>query len=123
MLKTSIKILFAFLILLSPVAAQNKTTLKLNLVTKSLPFGLTEQVPANIPKIGLALSGGGARSISQLGVLRAFEEAQIPIDIIVGTSMGGVRLRLDKGMPLQARLLDSTKPRLVLKDNFVVDAP
>ncbi|MCL6100440.1 MAG: BamA/TamA family outer membrane protein [Bacteroidetes bacterium] len=90
MLKTSIKILFAFLILLSPVAAQNKTTLKLNLVTKSLPFGLTEQVPANIPKIGLALSGGGARSISQLGVLRAFEEAQIPIDIIVGTSMGGV---------------------------------
>lgn len=90
MFKISIKFLLAFLILLSPVAAQTKTTLKLNLVKKSLPFGLTEDVPANIPQIGLALSGGGARSISQLGVLQAFEEAKIPIDIIVGTSMGGV---------------------------------
>lgn len=90
MSKSSIKILFAFLISFSLVAAQNKTTLKLDLVNKSLPFGLTEQVPSNIPKIGLALSGGGARSLSQLGVLRAFEEEKIPIDIIVGTSMGGV---------------------------------
>lgn len=90
MFRTSLKFLFAFLIFLSPVAAQTKTTLKLNLVKKSLPFGLTEEVPANIPKIGLALSGGGARSISQLGVLQAFEDAKIPIDIIVGTSMGGV---------------------------------
>ncbi len=90
MSKIFIKILFVFLISFSLVAAQNKTTLKLNLVTKSLPFGLTEQVPANIPKIGLALSGGGARALAQLGVLRAFEEEKIPINIIVGTSMGGV---------------------------------
>lgn len=38
--------------------------------------------------IGLVLGGGGARGISQLGVLTAFEEAGIPIDIVGGTSIG-----------------------------------
>ncbi len=36
------------------------------------------------------LSGGGARAISHIGVLRAVEEEKIPIDYIVGTSMGSV---------------------------------
>ncbi|MFA7227748.1 MAG: BamA/TamA family outer membrane protein, partial [Melioribacteraceae bacterium] len=53
-------------------------------------FGLTEKIHANIPRVGLALSGGGARSISGVGVLRAFEEQNIPIEIIVGTSMGSI---------------------------------
>jgi NTE family protein len=44
----------------------------------------------NRPLIGLALSGGGARCISQLGVIDVLEENHIPIDFIVGTSMGGV---------------------------------
>lgn len=39
---------------------------------------------------GLVLGGGGARGFAHLGVLRAFEEARIPIDIIGGTSMGAV---------------------------------
>lgn len=38
--------------------------------------------------IGLVLGGGGARGISQIGVIRALEEAGIPIDIIGGTSIG-----------------------------------
>jgi lysophospholipid hydrolase len=38
--------------------------------------------------IGLALGGGGARGISQIGIIRAFEEAGIPIDMIGGTSIG-----------------------------------
>jgi NTE family protein len=42
------------------------------------------------PKIGLALSGGGARGLAQIGVLKVFEREKIPIDFIVGTSMGGV---------------------------------
>ena len=41
-------------------------------------------------RIGLALSGGGARGLSQIGVLRAFEEAGITITAISGTSMGGI---------------------------------
>jgi NTE family protein len=42
------------------------------------------------PKIGLALSGGGARGGAHVGVLRALEELQIPVDYIAGTSMGAI---------------------------------
>ncbi len=42
------------------------------------------------PKIGLALSGGGARGLSQIGILKVLEKKKIPIDYIAGTSMGGV---------------------------------
>lgn len=40
------------------------------------------------PKIALVLSGGGARGGAHVGVLKVLEEKKIPIDIIVGTSMG-----------------------------------
>src|SRR6476661_481552 len=42
------------------------------------------------PRIGLALGGGSARGIAHIGVLRWFEEHHIPIDVIAGTSMGGL---------------------------------
>jgi NTE family protein len=42
------------------------------------------------PRIGLALGGGSARGIAHVGVLEWFEEHHIPIDFIVGTSMGGL---------------------------------
>lgn len=42
------------------------------------------------PRIGLVLSGGGARGAAHVGVLRALEEMRIPIDAIAGTSMGAV---------------------------------
>ncbi len=42
------------------------------------------------PKIGLALSGGGARGGAHVGVLKALEEMDIPIDYIAGTSMGAI---------------------------------
>ncbi|KAK0619812.1 lysophospholipase NTE1 [Immersiella caudata] len=38
--------------------------------------------------VGLVLGGGGARGISQVGIIRAMEEAGIPIDIVGGTSIG-----------------------------------
>ena len=41
-------------------------------------------------KVGLVLSGGGARGITHIGVLRGFEKYNIPIDLIVGTSIGSV---------------------------------
>ncbi len=40
------------------------------------------------PKIALVLSGGGARGGAHVGVLRVLEEKKIPIDLIIGTSMG-----------------------------------
>ena len=44
--------------------------------------------PAGRPSIGLALGGGGALAMSEIGVLQWFEEHHIPIDMIAGTSMG-----------------------------------
>ncbi len=42
------------------------------------------------PRVGLALSGGGARALFQIGVLQALEENGIAIDFVAGTSMGSV---------------------------------
>ena len=42
------------------------------------------------PKIGLVLSGGGARGAAHIGVLELLEEMYVPIDFIVGTSMGSI---------------------------------
>jgi len=44
----------------------------------------------NRPSVGLALSGGGARGLAHIGVLRALEREGIPVDYLAGTSMGGV---------------------------------
>ena len=41
-------------------------------------------------KVGLALGGGAARGMAHVGVLRVLEREQIPIDVIVGTSMGAI---------------------------------
>lgn len=41
-------------------------------------------------KIGVVLSGGGAKGLAHIGVLKALEENEIPIDYVVGTSMGGI---------------------------------
>ena len=40
--------------------------------------------------VGLVLSGGGAKGIAHIGVIRALEEHNIPIDYIAGTSMGSI---------------------------------
>ncbi len=42
------------------------------------------------PRIGLALSGGGASGLAHIGVLRVLEREDIPVDYLAGTSMGGV---------------------------------
>lgn len=41
-------------------------------------------------KVGLALGGGAARGLSHIGILEIFEENNIPIDIITGTSIGAI---------------------------------
>ncbi len=42
------------------------------------------------PCLGLALSGGGARGLAHIGVLKVLERARVPIHCLAGTSMGGV---------------------------------
>src|SRR4051812_18199361 len=40
------------------------------------------------PKIGLVLSGGGARGATHVGILKVLEELHVPISLVTGTSMG-----------------------------------
>src|ERR1700727_54162 len=57
------------------------------------PGGLTKAAapPAEVrPRICLVLSGGGARGMAHIGVLKVLEELKVPIDCIAGTSMGAV---------------------------------
>lgn len=42
------------------------------------------------PRIGLVLSGGGARGLAHIGVLRVLEDLRVPVDAVAGTSMGAV---------------------------------
>ncbi|WP_460148317.1 patatin-like phospholipase family protein [Pseudomonas sp. S2_A02] len=51
---------------------------------------IVQAVEAPRPKIGLVLSGGAARGLAHIGVLKALEEQGIKIDAIAGTSMGAV---------------------------------
>lgn len=46
--------------------------------------------PIYAQKVGLVLSGGGAKGIAHIGTLKALEENNIPVDYITGTSMGGI---------------------------------
>ena len=54
------------------------------------PFSIIPYKSLKRPRVGLTLSGGGIRGVAQIGVLSVLEKEQIPIDYIVGTSIGGV---------------------------------
>ena len=47
-------------------------------------------LPAHAQRVGLVLSGGGAKGMTHIGIIRALEENGIPIDYITGTSMGAI---------------------------------
>jgi NTE family protein len=84
------------------------------------------------PRIGLALGGGAARGLAHIGVLKILEQADIPIDIIAGTSMGAfIGAMYASGVPIDhmekaaleidwrsmARLLDPVLPTSGLTDS------
>ena len=52
--------------------------------------GMTATITTQRKKVGLVLSGGGAKGIAHIGALKVIEEAGIPIDYVVGTSMGSI---------------------------------
>jgi len=54
------------------------------------PASVTGEQSADRPRVGLALSGGAARGGAHVGVLRALEELNVPIDYIAGTSIGAI---------------------------------
>jgi len=72
---------------------QVRDTIKLDYkIKESLDTNLFNVFPkkVNRTKVGLVLSGGGARGVSQLGVMSVLDENNIEIDHITGTSIGGV---------------------------------
>lgn len=56
----------------------------------TLLISLAQNEIPRTQKVGLVLSGGGAKGLMHLGVIRALEENQIPIDYITGTSIGAI---------------------------------
>ena len=71
-------------ILLSLYSTVDSFAENINTISEDSSSNLTR------PKIALVLSGGGARGAAHIGVLKALEENRIPIDVIVGTSMGSI---------------------------------
>lgn len=57
---------------------------------QSTPGATAAAAPPKPPRIGLALSGGGARGIAHIGVLKVLDEMRIPISCVTGTSMGSI---------------------------------
>ena len=58
---------------------------------KLFPLAEPEERKTNErPRVGLALAGGFARGIAHIGVLRVLREAEIPIDVVAGTSVGAL---------------------------------
>lgn len=52
--------------------------------------GLPTGAAQRRPRVGLVLSGGGARGAAHIGVLKVLEEMRVPVDFIAGTSMGSI---------------------------------
>jgi NTE family protein len=71
------------------------------------------------PRIGLVLSGGGARGGAHLGVLKVLEELRVPVDVIVGTSAGAiVAASYASGLPLPAieREMAALRTEMLFRD-------
>merc|ERR1711964_495670 len=73
------------------------------LVLPGFPHALADVDASNArPTIGLVLSGGGAKGMAHVGVLRVLEEMQVPVDVVVGTSAGSAVAALyATGMPVE----------------------
>jgi NTE family protein len=54
------------------------------------PAASADPPPGARPRIGLVLSGGGARGLAHIGVLKVLRDLRVPIDCIAGTSMGAI---------------------------------
>ncbi|MCR9227242.1 MAG: patatin-like phospholipase family protein [Flavobacteriaceae bacterium] len=70
---------------------QNKVLTITILVALLCVKGIAQNIPENRPpKVGLVLSGGGAKGLAHIGALKKIEEAGVKIDYIGGTSMGAI---------------------------------
>ncbi|MFM8518220.1 MAG: patatin-like phospholipase family protein, partial [Nevskiaceae bacterium] len=59
-------------------------------VTQAADPATSQQPTETAGKTCLVLSGGGARGVAHIGVLRVLEELRVPVDCVIGTSMGSI---------------------------------
>ncbi len=70
------------------VAATTVLALPISVIAAETPA--PPKTPAATPRIGLVLSGGGARGLAHIGVLKVLEELRVPVHCVTGASMGAI---------------------------------
>ena len=60
------------------------------IIILSISFGNAQETETKIKKIGLVLSGGGAKGLAHIGVLKVIDSLGVKVDYIAGTSMGAI---------------------------------
>ena len=93
--------------------------ISLLIFTISIPVKAAE---GKRPKIGLVLSGGGAKGLAHIGVIKVIEELNIPIDYVTGTSMGSIIGGL-YATGYNASTLDSTVKAINWSNIFIDNLP
>ena len=86
-------VLLVLLTVLAAVPIRAADTVRVELEfqeSAGYPFENLHYKPLEQPRVALVLSGGGARGLAHVGVLEVFEEHGLPIDLIVGTSIGSI---------------------------------
>ena len=58
--------------------------------TAAAPASAADSLGRTRPKVGVVLSGGGAKGSAHIGALKVIEEMGIPVDFVAGTSMGSI---------------------------------
>lgn len=116
---THITLYLFSLLLFNSAFAQNyqdsiTTEIKLHLRDEQIDTNMFNVFPKKYFKsnVALVLSGGGARGLAQIGVLKSIEENKIPVDLIIGTSIGAIVGGLYSGgyNPLELDSLARTIP-------------
>lgn len=96
------------------------TALVLCMLLATLVQGAVGGAAATVrPKICLVLSGGGARGAAHVGVLKVLEEYRVPIDCVVGTSMGslvGAAYATGMTLPEMDDIIDGISTELLFKE-------
>ena len=90
------------------------------------PAASAPVAPLGRPRIGVVLSGGGARGGAHLGVLKVMEELRVPVDVIVGTSAGAiVAAAYASGMPLPQidREMGRLRTEMLFRDGDRTETP
>ncbi len=91
--KNTFIFLFIGLFVSAALAGEYRTVKTFTLTYKETELPQQRLIPykkINRPQVGVALSGGGLRGVAQIGALKALAENNIPIDYLVGSSIGGV---------------------------------